>query len=289
VSTLHNELVQRIIRSILDEAIEPGERLFEDRLASKLGVSRTPVRAALEFLVSHGFVTREKHRGFVLVKRPPLPAPTARPYKDEDAIIVQIASDRRIRNLPDQVSEQELMQAYGLTRGAVKKVLTRLGEVGIVERGLGVRYRFVDQVYDPQMKAESFRFRLMVEPACLLEPNATYPAEWIAEMRRQHQAFIGATWTPALGMAFFETNAAFHEGLAANAGNRFVADALHRINQTRRVVLYDWWHGRDRAELSCHEHMAILDAVEKRKLTLASRLMKAHLIEARLAPVRPKE
>jgi GntR family transcriptional regulator of vanillate catabolism len=48
---------------ILAGRFEMGERLGEDRLASELGTSRTPVRVALSRLVADGYVTYSPHRG----------------------------------------------------------------------------------------------------------------------------------------------------------------------------------------------------------------------------------
>ncbi|MGH7482742.1 MAG: GntR family transcriptional regulator, partial [Longimicrobiales bacterium] len=48
---------------ILAGNIEPGDRLVEDELASKLGVSRMPVREALTLLESEGFVDLVPRRG----------------------------------------------------------------------------------------------------------------------------------------------------------------------------------------------------------------------------------
>ena len=43
----------------------PGEPIRLSPLAARLGVSTTPIRAALNMLVAEGLVTREPHKGFV--------------------------------------------------------------------------------------------------------------------------------------------------------------------------------------------------------------------------------
>lgn len=45
-------------RDILDDTLPPGQRLTEQSLAARLGISRTPVRAAVARLVQEGFVER---------------------------------------------------------------------------------------------------------------------------------------------------------------------------------------------------------------------------------------
>ncbi|TQN43878.1 GntR family transcriptional regulator [Blastococcus colisei] len=49
----------------------PGTRLVEDRLASRLGVSRNPVREALQTLASEGFVDLHPRRGAVVAQMTP--------------------------------------------------------------------------------------------------------------------------------------------------------------------------------------------------------------------------
>lgn len=56
----------RLRALILDGSLRPGERLLEERLASELGISRTPVREALARLQSEGFLTSEARRGLTV-------------------------------------------------------------------------------------------------------------------------------------------------------------------------------------------------------------------------------
>ncbi|MBI1495018.1 GntR family transcriptional regulator [Halocynthiibacter styelae] len=60
--------VDRVYETLRDMAInfdfKPGERLNETHLTSKLNVSRTPLREALNRLVAEGFLTLAKGQGF---------------------------------------------------------------------------------------------------------------------------------------------------------------------------------------------------------------------------------
>jgi DNA-binding GntR family transcriptional regulator len=49
----------------------PGERLYEDQIASELDVSRNPVREALQALAGEGFVELEPRRGARVAVLPP--------------------------------------------------------------------------------------------------------------------------------------------------------------------------------------------------------------------------
>lgn len=60
--TLENTLKEMILR----EELRPGERITEAALASRLGVSRTPVRNLLPRLAAEGLLQRTGKRGFAV-------------------------------------------------------------------------------------------------------------------------------------------------------------------------------------------------------------------------------
>lgn len=58
------EIVADAIREMITSGqLEPGERLYEDRLAEQLGVSRNPVREAIRALEGTGLVEVQPRRG----------------------------------------------------------------------------------------------------------------------------------------------------------------------------------------------------------------------------------
>ncbi|MGO4326339.1 GntR family transcriptional regulator [Cupriavidus sp. 2TAF22] len=267
----------RIAQWIRDESLQAGDRLNEQRLAEHLGVSRTPIRAALDHLEAQGFVQRRRNKGVELLAHPPLEAPTEAAGEGGDELLVRIAHDRRREILPDEVSERDLMERYGETRATIKQALVRLADLGLAERRLGYRWKFQDSAWYNEARLESYRFRMAIEPAAILEPGFALSPEWAARMRIEHSAFLTQPWTEASSVAFFETNAAFHEGLALASGNRFYADAVRRMNRLRRLSNYDWKHGHGRVEVSCHEHLGILAALESGNREGAAELMRKHL------------
>ncbi|MHB9143796.1 MAG: GntR family transcriptional regulator [Symbiobacteriia bacterium] len=56
-------MYQRLRSAVLSGQLRPGEKLVERQLAEQFGVSRTPLRAAVERLASHGLVVRGRERG----------------------------------------------------------------------------------------------------------------------------------------------------------------------------------------------------------------------------------
>lgn len=276
-TALQHDLIERIVCLIHDDALEPGERLNETRLAQRLNVSRTPVRAALEQLARQGFVERKPHIGARLICLPPLPNDVETSAEPKDDLLVRIARDRRAGRLAVDISEAELMRVYGLSRQAVRNALDRLAELEVIERKPGYGWRFSDTIQDEAAHAESYRFRMVIEPAAILEPGFALAPEWAEEMRARHEGFLATPWDDAFSVAFFEMNAAFHEGICAASGNRFFLTAIRRQNSLRRLSNYDWKYGRERVIVNSHEHLAVLDRIEAGDTELAAILMRRHI------------
>jgi DNA-binding GntR family transcriptional regulator len=65
---LRSLVCDELRRLIITGELEPGSRLVEDRLAARLGVSRNPVREALQTLAGEGFVDMLPRRGAVVAE-----------------------------------------------------------------------------------------------------------------------------------------------------------------------------------------------------------------------------
>ena len=60
---LREVVYETLRKAILEEKLRPGERLMENTIAQKLGVSRTPVREAIRMLSDEGLVLLIPRRG----------------------------------------------------------------------------------------------------------------------------------------------------------------------------------------------------------------------------------
>ena len=65
---LGNQAYQKLKRIILGRQISPGEKLNESELAQGLGISRTPVREAINRLEKEGLVEIIPQRGAFVVQ-----------------------------------------------------------------------------------------------------------------------------------------------------------------------------------------------------------------------------
>jgi DNA-binding GntR family transcriptional regulator len=97
--------------SVLSGHFNPGERLTEEYLAKKLGVSRTPVREALHKLESEGLINPLETRGFIV----------SRDSKDEVEELFElraILEGYALRVISEKISEKDLKQLDRLVAGA---------------------------------------------------------------------------------------------------------------------------------------------------------------------------
>ncbi|MGI8712288.1 MAG: GntR family transcriptional regulator [Solirubrobacteraceae bacterium] len=64
------EHIRQILeRQVIEGRLEPGERVTEEELARRIGVSRTPVREAMRALEGQGLIERHRGRGISVAER----------------------------------------------------------------------------------------------------------------------------------------------------------------------------------------------------------------------------
>ncbi|NLA51979.1 MAG: GntR family transcriptional regulator [Alcaligenaceae bacterium] len=66
--TSAQQAYQYIIKGLEDGTLKPGTRIRETEFAKSVGLSRTPVREALNRLVNEGLVTNDPHRGMIITE-----------------------------------------------------------------------------------------------------------------------------------------------------------------------------------------------------------------------------
>lgn len=111
MSTLENKVTDTIRRWILQGKFQPGERLEEIPLADILGVSRTPIRAALARLGNEGMLEHRNKRGYWV-----------RIYKFED-----IVGAYEVRAVLEGLACRSAAQ-NGLSDSAIEKLMHSLGQ-----------------------------------------------------------------------------------------------------------------------------------------------------------------
>ena len=274
-TSIASQLAAQIAAYIRAENAPKGTRLVERKLAEQLRVSRSPVRSALRLLAEDGIVGVTERGGFVVVD--PRRAPATRPQAGEEDVYLSIARDRLNGALPDKVTESSLMRQYGLTKAALAAVLRRISGEGWIERLPGHGWLFSPMLTSMQSYEDSYRFRMVIEPAALLEPNFLLDRAALEACRAEQQKLAdGAIWKIS-NAKLFDINSRLHETIIACSRNAFFIEGLARINKVRRLLEYRQSLDRKRALVRCHEHLSLVDLLLAGKTEQASRFMFRHL------------
>ncbi len=279
---LTTTVAARLLEQIVRQDHPVGERLKEQALADALGVSRSPIRKALQFLETLGAVRSEPNRGYQLaLAGDDLRALRIEDSASDEAVYMRIVEDRLADAIGQEVSEAELMERHQLSRLQVQRALNRMAREGLAERKPGRGWQFRPVLQTLESHRASYRFRMIIEPAALLEPGYRIDAPAFDRVRaQQHRLLDGgiARWTPG---ERFLAGAEFHETLVACAHNTFLLDALRSVNQQRRIFEYHT-HTRapqdvTRLERQCQEHLALLDLLEAGERVEAAHQLRQHL------------
>jgi len=282
--TATHTILPQILDLIEHDRLEAGAHLGAQRIADRLRVSRSPVNEALQALVDMGIAQRLRNRGFFLVKHP---AGTARdawqakplPTREDplDKTYFAVAEDLLVGHLPATVSETSLRARYGLTAAQLKTLLTRISHEGWVRRKPGYGWEFSSMMTSPESLLQSYRMRLALEPAALLEPGYHLPATVIARCRAAEQHLLNGGIETSTADQLHARGVRFHEALVQACGNPFFIDAIQRINQVRRLLSYRSMRHRARYQEHCEQHLEILALLEAQKIAQASHALRAHL------------
>lgn len=280
----HADLARRIIELVRERDVPAGFQLKEQWLCDALGVSRSPVRAALRLLDRHGVVRLVPNQGCFLAR-----AATdlddeefGLPPTEEERLYKVVSRDRSANRLGQQINVTELTRRYETSRSLVERVLARLADDGLVEREAGRGWRFLPTVDNPQVYRESYRFRLTVEPMAILDPGFRPDPKRLQELRQSHLELIEELSDRMPSRRVVEADAAFHETLGEWSNNRFVMQAIQQQTRLRRLMEFQYSTvDPDRMRESCREHLAILDAVEAGDQSTAAEMMRRHICVAR--------
>jgi DNA-binding GntR family transcriptional regulator len=284
VSALIPTLATRIVEMIRREGAPVGHRLTEQALCNELGVSRSPVRKALQFLETSGVVQSVPHRGFQVARLPSeLDDLELSPEgASEEEIYLRIANDRINGLLEDEIVEADLMARYGLARLRVQRILNRMAREGMIDRKPGRGWVFRALLTTAESHRESYRFRMIIEPAALLEPGYQVDLAELEKCRREQVELLQGGIERCTPAELYRAGVHFHETVIAGAHNRFLLDSLRTLNQMRRIVEYGTRLDRSRLHRQCEEHLMLIDLLVKGERMEASQFLRQHLNGARI-------
>jgi DNA-binding GntR family transcriptional regulator len=272
-------LLPKIVELLQSERLDAGAHVPAQWLADRLRVSRTPVAAALKEMHQRRWLRHEAQRGFFLTRAATTLAQTAAALEPDTvhAAYFQIADDVLTGALGHEVTERHLKAHYALTATQLAAVLARISQEGWASKNPGYGWTFSTMLTTPESLLQSYRLRVALEPAALLEPGYHVDANALAACRAaEHRLLAGGIETDSAD-ALHERGVRFHETLVEGSGNPFFIDTIRRVNRVRRLLSYRSMQDRTRYRLHCEQHLHILDLIEQHRQHDAADALRAHL------------
>lgn len=282
------QLAMKINELIKSGDLGNGARLVERQLAGQLRVSRSPIRSALRLLHEQGVVDLADTGGYVVANKAHLLHAVAGTASSDEDHYRAIATDRLEGRLGDKISERDLQSRYGLGRVDIQRVLNRIAREGWIERLPGHGWEFMPMLTSLESYRASYRFRLTIEPAAILEDTFVLNREGLEECRKHQQELVdGDIWSIS-NASLFDLNSHLHETIIECSQNSFFADGLRRIDQIRRLIEYRQSLDRKYAIVRAREHIRLVDLLLAGQREAASDFMRVHLQSVSIEKTVPK-
>jgi DNA-binding GntR family transcriptional regulator len=278
-----HSIALQILDFIRAEALPADTHLPAQMLADRLRVSRSPVNDALATLAGKGLLRREPNRGyFVRALADGELAPLVEQLRRDEQDVVsrvyfRIADDRLRLELPETFSEALIKTRYGLTGAQLNAVLARIANEGWAEKKPGYGWSFSSMLTTADGLLQSYRLRLALEPAALLEPGYRLDPQVLARCRAAERHLLEGGIDRDSADQLHERGVRFHESLVAGSGNPFFIDTVRRVNRVRRLLSYRSMQDRKRYVEHCKQHLHLLDLLEHDRNEEAADAMREHL------------
>ena len=278
-SDISSILAARIVQYLAEEKPPVGTHIPTQTLADRFAVSRSPVNEALKLLSKKGLLAHRPNKGyFTSALAPETPEHLGLAREDRlSSIYFRIAEDRLSGRLDDQVSETWLRDTYGVTRSQLNQLLARIAQEGWAARRPGYGWTFSTILTTPEALEQTYRLRMAIEPAALVEPTFQLSRAVAEQCRATERWFLSGGIETASADTLYERGVRFHEALAEASRNPFFLDALRRVNRVRRLLAYRSMLNRERYYSQAREHLRILDLLMQERNEEAAAAMDRHL------------
>lgn len=273
-------LARDIAAYIVSEQLAPGTRLPGRKLAEVFRVSRTPVERALRLLEQHDVVAVSQSGGYEVCQAPVAVRPEAlgaEPHSGDHRLYLQLAEDHTAGRLPDRASENELIRRYGSSRATIVRVLQRAAGEGWTERLPGRGWAFIPLLTSELTYEQICRYRIVVEPAAMLEPTFILDRQALGACRREQVALFDSGGQGLSPVDIFESGSRFHQVVLACSSNPFFINGLAQANRVRRLMEYHKTLDSPHWLQRCREHARIAELLLDGARVEASELMRRHL------------
>jgi DNA-binding GntR family transcriptional regulator len=164
----------------------------------------------------------------------------------------------------------------------IREALARIEPTGLVVRGAMRGYRSAPMI-TPEDMQELMAARLLIEPHNTANVCAQHDPKVLSELEESLRQMRKAPTGPSYHeyRSFLNADAAFHDIIARNSGNRFLAAAFTSLGfHFQRFRLFDGQYVSDAAD-GIREHQKVLDVLRKGTPEEAFNVMAWHLEHVR--------
>lgn len=172
-----------------------------------------------------------------------------------------------------------LARQWGVSPTPVREALARAEASGLVVR-LPLRGYQVAPELPAEDLAALMELRRLLEPHCAAVAARRADGDVVAYLEEVHEAMRRAPRGPTAHeyRTYLAADVAFHQALAAVAGNRYVAEALERCRPHVHRFRRFGQGAVDDADEAVAEHAAVLEAVRAADADRAAAAMHEHLV-----------
>ncbi len=263
ITKLQQNLLFKVIARLKADNAKAGSSLNESSLAQQFEVSRSPIRAVLKHLSAQGITKVVPYKGSVLqtdAANIEISGQDNDQQPRQEQLYLRVLMDLFFSELGQSFSEKDLQQRYDANRGEMQSVLRLLESDGIFRRSPGYKWQLDGVLNTLERHTESYRCRLIFEPAGLLEPTWTLDNGAIESCRARHAQAINVPESVNASQ-LFSLSAEFHEQLAACSGNRFLLSTMQQHNRLRKATDLVSMHIQSSVTKSCQRRLEIIELV----------------------------
>ena len=195
--------------------------------------------------------------------------------------ILQILFDRRLE-AGAFVSQKELVELTGVPIAPLRDALRVLEVEGIVTIHPRAGIEFVKPGFE--LTRATYQFRGIIESAAVAVYADTADDAQMDEVERRHRKAIETVTaeglTPALKRELEALETLLHDSIVASVGNPLIDNSYRRIHNYLRLVRLDRKVTVPLVLRSLREHMAIIEACQRRDAKAAVEAIQAHFTAA---------
>ncbi len=274
--------------------LEDGEPLpSENTLSAGLGVSRTTVRKIIAALAAQGAITGAGRRRAVAAARTKL-----RPFPAAETVSTSAQVENRFMEwmLRDNarpgttINELELARQFGVATTGIREFLNRFQSFGLIEKRPNAGWVF--KGFTARFALELFEIREMFElrsaEAFARLPDSSKLWRQIEALRDEHIVLLRDI--DRRYHDFSDLDSRFHRLINSAAPNRFI-DGFYDIITLIFHYHYQWnkHDERQRNEAAIGEHLAYIEALLSRDVSIVETACRAHLTSAKETLLRSTE